>query len=82
MTIDRCSDAIIHDIDHEMFLHNNKSLYPISIGYHVGHGWLVSLEVNSPNGTFDIESEDERRDVALARALKRLRASFSEPTKT
>jgi len=82
MTIGHCSDTVLHQIEDELDRHENRALYPISLGYHVPDGWLVSLEVNSPDGTFDIETRDARREIALSKALVALRGAFVRPTPT
>ena len=76
MTIGHCTDTVIHQIEHELDKHDNKALYPIAIGLH-NDDWVVSIEVNSTNGTFDIETHDPRRELALAKALTALRGAFA-----
>lgn len=54
----------------------NKAATPFATTYADGQ-WWVYIEVDSPGGTFDVETHDPHLIVALNNALSRVRRNFS-----
>lgn len=65
--------ATLRDLIEAMKLFGqNRSNYPLGIGYHQSK-WWVTVEVNTPKATFDIETTDNDLTTAVAAALARVR---------
>lgn len=71
-----CSDSVVHEIEHVLETHANRHPYPIMFGKHEGT-WLTTIEVDSPKGTFDIESKGSTLTDSMRNALTALRREFS-----
>jgi hypothetical protein len=69
---------IRHEINHRA---PNKSRYPICFGEHIDEygvsTWLVTIELDSSAGTFDIETMDPNPILALTKALHATRRAYS-----
>lgn len=73
MNVTECINAYINDLGKTIKLFKyNKASHPLSIA-NTKNRWWVNVEIDSPHGTFDIETNDESLENALSTALSKLR---------
>jgi hypothetical protein len=73
-----CSDALVTQLEHLIDRHgSNKHKYPFAFGKHNGR-WFVVVEVDSPAGTFDIETDAVTLASALDKALAAVERSYTK----
>ena len=77
MTRELCTDSLIAQIKHEIESHGpNKHPYPLNFGEHNGR-WFVVAEVNTIDGTFDVETDGSTLPSALSKALRGIERMFN-----